>query len=109
MRRQCILTCFQVGNDQEYLEYHIRGLGCGTADLGNFERPCGNDPDIIQVVQAGRKLQGYCDAIGELKMYIMNIMNDNEQTSIWDDTAKEGHFGAYLLSSWNRTEALANN
>ena len=57
-------------NDQEYLEYHIRDLGSGTADLGNLERPvvaqlCGNDPDIV--VQAGRKLQGYCDAIGELK------------------------------------------
>jgi tRNA-dihydrouridine synthase 1 len=53
-------------NDQQYLEYHIRDLGAGT---GNHERPvvaqlCGNDPDII--VQAGRKLQGYCDAIGKI-------------------------------------------
>jgi hypothetical protein len=77
-------------NDQQYLEYHIRDLGSG---LGNLERPvvaqlCGNDPDII--VQAGRKLQGYCDAIGELKyiLYVLFIMTINGkkklQTSIWD-------------------------
>lgn len=55
-------------NDQQYLEYHIRDLGPRIA--GSLERPvvaqlCGNDPDII--VQAGRKLHGYCDAIGKLK------------------------------------------
>ena len=57
-------------NDPQYLEYHIRDLGSRTAGSGNHERPVvaqlwGNDPDIV--VQAGRKLQGYCDAIGELK------------------------------------------
>ena len=67
-------------NDQEYLEYHIRDLGSGTADLRNLERPvvaqlCGNDPDII--VQAGRKLQGYCDAIGELKKKLIYLWTMN--------------------------------
>lgn len=44
-------------------------LNSGTADLGKLERPTvaqlyGNDPRGI-IVQAGRKSQGYCDAIGE--------------------------------------------
>ena len=61
-------------NDQQYLEYHIRDLGSGMT--GNLERPvvaqlCGNDPDIV--VQAGRKLQGYCDAIGELIYIYIHI------------------------------------
>jgi len=53
-------------NDREYLDYHLRDLTSCSEDP-SFHRPvvaqlCGNDPDII--VQAGRKLQGYCDAIG---------------------------------------------
>lgn len=60
-------------NNQQYLEYHIRDLSSGTANSESLERPvvaqlCGNDPDII--VQAGRKLQGYYDAIGELKIHM---------------------------------------
>ena len=51
--------------DKEYLEYHIRDLT--LAKDVDISRPviaqiCGNDPEIV--VQAGRKLQGYCDAIG---------------------------------------------
>ena len=48
-------------NDQDYLEFHLRGLG------EDFDRPvvvqlCGNDPQ--SVVEAGKKVQGSCDAIG---------------------------------------------
>lgn len=51
-------------NDQEYLEFHLRDL---TMNPSCPERPvvvqlCGNDPETI--VQAGRKLQTYCDGIG---------------------------------------------
>src|SRR5580765_6721240 len=52
-------------NDRDYFEYHLRDLTLGAADP--FHRPvvaqlCGNDPNLI--VQAGRKLQSHCDAIG---------------------------------------------
>jgi len=52
-------------NDQDYLEHHIRDLSLGADDL---TRPvvvqlCGNDVEAI--VQAGRKLQAYCDGVGE--------------------------------------------
>lgn len=50
-------------NDQDYLEFHMRGLG----DFG--DRPivvqlCGNDSEIV--VKAAKKVQGSCDAIGAL-------------------------------------------
>ena len=52
-------------NDRDYFEYHLRDLTLGAEDP--FRRPvvaqlCGNDPELI--VQAGRKLQAHCDAIG---------------------------------------------
>lgn len=95
-------------NDQEYLEYHLRDLGSGTADLENLGRPvvaqlCGNDPDII--VQAGRKLQGYCDAIGELKKYIMN-MNDKFNRPQFGMSSGYGQ-GRSLRSLPTWTERLA--
>ncbi len=52
-------------NEQEYLEYHIRDLTVASADPLNAPvvvQLCGNDPEII--VQAGKKLQNYCTAIG---------------------------------------------
>ncbi|KAF8155721.1 FMN-linked oxidoreductase [Crassisporium funariophilum] len=74
-------------NDQQYLEYHIRDLSAIAADPGCLERPvvaqlCGNDPELI--VQAGRKLQTYCDAID------LNLGCPQE-------AALDGHYGAYLL------------
>ena len=52
-------------NDQQYLEYHIRDLTTPSADPLNgpvVVQLCGHDPETI--VQAGRKLQNYCTAIG---------------------------------------------
>ena len=53
-------------NDREYLDYHLRDLTSCSEDPSSHRlvvaQLCGNDPDVI--VQAGRKLQGYCDAIG---------------------------------------------
>ncbi|KAH9478416.1 tRNA-dihydrouridine(16/17) synthase [NAD(P)(+)]-like [Psilocybe cubensis] len=72
-------------SDKDYLEYHIRDLCMGNDN--ELTRPviaqlCGNDPEIV--VQAGRRLQPYCDAID------LNLGCPQE-------AAKEGHFGAYLL------------
>lgn len=51
-------------NDQEYLEYYLRDLTLCNDDLSRpvVVQLCGNEPEII--VQAGRKLQNYCDGIG---------------------------------------------
>lgn len=52
-------------NDQEYLEFHLRGIlekSSGSSEGPVVIQLCGNDPDII--VEAGRKLEGYCDGIG---------------------------------------------
>ncbi|PPQ81929.1 hypothetical protein CVT25_013777 [Psilocybe cyanescens] len=72
-------------SDKDYLEYHIRDITLGGDN--ELTRPvvaqlCGNNPETI--VQAGRKLQSYCDAID------LNLGCPQE-------AAKEGHFGAYLL------------
>jgi tRNA-dihydrouridine synthase 1 len=51
--------------DRDYFEYHLRDLTLGVDDPFNHPvvaQLCGNDPDLI--VQAGRKLQAHCDAIG---------------------------------------------
>jgi len=53
-------------NDRDYLEYHIRDLSAG---LENGQKPltvaqlCGNHSQTI--VEAGKKLQAYCDGIGK--------------------------------------------
>ncbi|KAF9568724.1 FMN-linked oxidoreductase [Agrocybe pediades] len=76
-------------SDRDYLEYHIRDLTLCSETGKDIEhaRPvvaqiCGNDPEIV--VQAGRKLQGYCDAID------LNLGCPQE-------AARDGHYGAYLL------------
>jgi len=54
-------------HDQDYQEYHIRDLTLGSqSDLNQpvVAQLCGNDPEMI--VQAGRRIQGYCDAIGQI-------------------------------------------
>jgi len=71
-------------NDQEYLEYHIRDLTLGRSD-DHLSHPivaqlCGNDPDLI--VQAGRKLQGHCDAIGDFHNYLIIIRRFNTSPQI---------------------------
>ena len=52
-------------NDREYLEFHLRSLTAASDDPFNAPvvvQLCGNEPDLI--VQAGRKLQNYCTAVG---------------------------------------------
>ncbi|KAF8205446.1 FMN-linked oxidoreductase [Mycena galopus ATCC 62051] len=82
-------------NDQEYLEFHLRDL---TMNPSCPERPvvvqlCGNDPE--SVVQAGRKLQTYCEGID------LNLGCPQK-------AASDGHFGAYLLGQkdWRLVEEI---
>ena len=51
-------------NDQEYLEFHLRDLTLLGSERTKpvVVQLCGNDPDTV--VKGGRKVQGYCDAIG---------------------------------------------
>ena len=52
-------------NDQDYLEYHIRDPSLSNDELSRpvVVQLCGNNVETI--VQAGRKLQPYCDGVGE--------------------------------------------
>lgn len=85
-------------HDQDYQEYHIRDLTLGSqSDLHQpvVAQLCGDDPETI--VQAGRKIQGYCDAID------LNLGCPQE-------AAREGHFGAYLLAQkdWQLVENIVS-
>ncbi|KAJ7314966.1 dihydrouridine synthase-domain-containing protein [Mycena albidolilacea] len=84
-------------NDRDYLEFHIRDL---TMNPSCPERPvvvqlCGNDPETV--VQAGRKLQTYCDGID------LNLGCPQQ-------VALDGHFGAYLLGQkdWPLVEEIVS-
>lgn len=59
-------------SDKDYLDYHVRDLTLAK-DI-DISRPvvaqlCGNDPDVV--VQAGRKLQAHCDAIGKFNSLVV--------------------------------------
>ncbi|KAJ7635031.1 FMN-linked oxidoreductase [Roridomyces roridus] len=84
-------------NDQDYLEFHLRDL---TMKPSSPEKPvvvqlCGNDPETI--VQAGRKLQNFCDGID------LNLGCPQQ-------VALDGHFGAYLLGQkdWPIVEEIVS-
>lgn len=76
-----MLNPSQLLNDQEYLEFHLR-------DLKTFEaarqKPvvvqlCGNEPGTL--VQAARKVQNYCDAIGMFHDIIPRVDDENSQVA----------------------------
>lgn len=50
-------------HDQEYLEFHRKDLQSASA-VPTVVQLCGNDAQVI--VDAGRKIQDLCDAIGAL-------------------------------------------
>lgn len=100
-------------NDQEYLEYHIRDLTAAGQDEFNgpvVAQLSGNDPELV--VRAGRKIQSYCDAIGE--SLFLNFFKSSSHRRIDinlgcpQEAARDGHFGAYLLGQkdWDLVENI---
>ncbi|EKM77358.1 hypothetical protein AGABI1DRAFT_77367 [Agaricus bisporus var. burnettii JB137-S8] len=86
-------------SDQEYLETHLKDLSTVVSGLENpvVAQLCGNDPDAI--VQAGRKLQNYCQGIVDLNLGCPQGL------------ARDGHYGAYLLgqSDWSLVELIVSS
>jgi len=101
-------------NDRDYFEYHLRDLTLGSDDP--FRGPvvaqlCGNDPDLI--VQAGRKLQAHCDAIGSshCPLYLFISQYDKSldlNLGCPQTSARDGHYGGYLLGQkdWPLVESI---
>jgi tRNA-dihydrouridine synthase 1 len=101
-------------NDRDYFEYHLRDLTLGADDP--FHRPvvaqlCGNNPDLI--VQAGRKLQAHCDAIGSshCPLYLLtSLYNRTSDLNLGcpQTSARDGHYGGYLLGQkdWRLVESI---
>ncbi|PCH35128.1 FMN-linked oxidoreductase [Wolfiporia cocos MD-104 SS10] len=83
-------------SDQDYLEFHLRGLGEPCNDRPVVVQLCGNDADIV--VQAGRKVQGHCDAIVDLNL------------GCPQEAARDAHIGAYLLGQkdWPLVEDIVS-
>ena len=104
-------------NDRDYFEYHLRDLASGANEP--FHRPvvaqlCGNDPDVI--VQAGRKLQAHCDAIGKFChpfVLFTSLYNRSLDLNLGcpQTMARDGHYGGYLLGQkdWPLVETISGN
>ncbi|KAG5650829.1 hypothetical protein H0H81_010878, partial [Sphagnurus paluster] len=94
-------------NDQQYFEHYLRDLTLDT-QLGNpvVVQLCGDNIDSI--VQAGRKLQGYCDGIEQLLIGVRSIIDLNLGCPL--EAARDGHYGAYLLSQkdWPLVEGIVS-
>ncbi|KZT01053.1 FMN-linked oxidoreductase [Laetiporus sulphureus 93-53] len=82
-------------DDQEYLDFHLRGLG-GPEDRPVVVQLCGNDPETV--VKAARKMQVHCDAID------LNLGCPQE-------AARDAHYGAYLLGQkdWPLVESIVSS
>jgi tRNA-dihydrouridine synthase 1 len=71
--------------DRDYLEFHERDLTLGRDAWSGMDRPvvvqlCGNDPEIV--VQAGKKIQGFCDGIGERNPRVEWIATESAAKSL---------------------------
>ncbi|KAJ3967980.1 FMN-linked oxidoreductase [Lentinula raphanica] len=78
-------------HDQEYLEFHRRDLECiHEKPVSTVVQLCGNN--AAEIVEAGRKIQDLCDAIGARSLWTPDLNLGCPQ-----EVAREGHFGAYLL------------
>ncbi|KAF9467969.1 FMN-linked oxidoreductase [Collybia nuda] len=89
-------------NDQEYFERHLRDLSLGfdTSIGPTVVQLCGNDSELI--VQAGRKLQTYCDGIGA---------ETDLNLGCPQEAARASQFGAYLLGQkdWPLVENIVSS
>ncbi|KAI0644800.1 FMN-linked oxidoreductase [Trametes meyenii] len=81
-------------NDQEYLEFHTKGLR-DYSDTPVVVQLCGNDPETV--VKAARKVVGNADAID------LNLGCPQE-------AARDGHYGGYLLDKkdWPLVESVVS-
>ncbi|PIL32998.1 hypothetical protein GSI_05116 [Ganoderma sinense ZZ0214-1] len=81
-------------NDQEYLEFHRRGLR-DAQDTPVVVQLCGNDPEIV--VRAARTVTDKADAID------LNL-------GCPQDAAREGNYGGYLLEKrdWPLVESIVS-
>ncbi|OSC97054.1 FMN-linked oxidoreductase [Trametes coccinea BRFM310] len=81
-------------NDQEYLEFHRRGLRDGP-DAPVVVQLCGNDPEMV--VKAARQVVDRADAID------LNLGCPQE-------AARDGHYGGYLLDKkdWPLVESIVS-
>ncbi|KAI0666965.1 FMN-linked oxidoreductase [Trametes maxima] len=81
-------------NDQEYLEFHTRGLR-DYPDTPVVVQLCGNDPETV--VKAARKVVCNADAID------LNLGCPQE-------SARDGHYGGYLLNKkdWPLVESIGS-
>ncbi|OCH85831.1 FMN-linked oxidoreductase [Obba rivulosa] len=86
-------------SDQDYLEFHLRDLG-SESDRPVVVQLCGNDPQLV--VEAGKKVQGACDAIG---VWALDLNLGCPQ-----EAARDAHYGAYLLGQkdWPLVESIVS-
>ncbi|KZT01069.1 FMN-linked oxidoreductase [Laetiporus sulphureus 93-53] len=82
--------------DQEYLDFHLRGLG-GPGDRPVVVQLCGNDPETV--VKAARKLQGHNTSCADLNL------------GCPQETARDAHHGAYLLGQkdWPLVQSIVSS
>ncbi|KAJ3935835.1 MAG: FMN-linked oxidoreductase [Lentinula lateritia] len=79
-------------HDQEYLESHRRDLQYRIEEsISTVVQLCGNNAE--EIVEAGRKIQDLCDAIGALLSISCFYLN----LGCPQEVARDEHFGAYLL------------
>ncbi|RPD58055.1 FMN-linked oxidoreductase [Lentinus tigrinus ALCF2SS1-6] len=81
-------------NDQDYLEFHTRGLR-EDYDSPVVVQLCGNDPDVV--VRAAKTVVDRADAVD------LNL-------GCPQDAAREGHYGGYLLGQkdWPLVESIVS-
>ncbi|KZT70037.1 FMN-linked oxidoreductase [Daedalea quercina L-15889] len=104
-------------NDPDYLGFHLRGLG-ELEDRPVVVQFCGNNPETV--VQAARKVQANCDAIGAClpRLHTYKLNEGHCQRSRADlnlgcpqEAARDAHYGAYLLGQkdWPLVEDIVSS
>ncbi|KAG9313466.1 FMN-linked oxidoreductase [Chiua virens] len=96
-----MLDSHRLLDDDDYLAHHLRDLQSTHPNWDAYTRPvvvqlCGNDPEMV--VNAARRVQGYCDGID------LNLGCPQEH-------AQQGHFGGYLLTKkdWPLVDSIVSS